>query len=93
METVRCIRAKSSGWIEPSGGRMILHFSAVHDARGTWHVPPGKDLKNIVRVPTGQTGDTADPNPAGHSCTTPTCVLLWLPCLWVAACTHQGRNI
>ena len=35
MKTVQGIRTKFSGWIDPPGGRVILYFSSVHDARGT----------------------------------------------------------
>ena len=61
-------------------------------ARGTWHVPPREGLQKVVDAPTGQTGGTADPKLAGHTYTTPTCVLLWLPFLWGAGCTRQGRK-
>ena len=61
-------------------------------ARGTWHVPPRGDLQKDVDAPTGQTGDTADPKLAGHTYTTPTCVLLWWPVVWDAGCTRQGRK-
>ena len=53
-ETVRGICTKFSGWIDPPGGRVLLHFSRVHDARGTWHVPPRKGLHKFVRASTGQ---------------------------------------
>ena len=45
-------------------------------ARGTWHVPPREGLQKVVDAPTGRTGGTADPKLAGHTYTTPTCVLL-----------------
>ena len=61
-------------------------------ARGTWHVPPREGLQKVVDAPTGRTGGTADPKLAGHTYTTPTCVLLWLPFLWGAGCTRQGRK-
>ena len=67
-------------------------------ARGTWHVPPREGLQKVVDAPTGRTGGTADPKLAGHTYTTPTCVLLWLPfypnlCAFVGAgCTRQGRK-
>ena len=92
METVRGIGTKFSGWIDPTGGRVLLHFSRVRDARGTWHVPPRKALHKFVRALIGQTRDTADSNLAGHTCTTPACVLLWLPLLCGAGCTRQDRK-
>ena len=61
-------------------------------ARGTWHVPPREGLQKVVDAPTGRTGGTADPKLAGHTYTTPTCVLLWLPFLCGAGCTRQGRK-
>ena len=50
-------------------------------ARGTWHVPPRESLQKVVDAPTGQTDGTTKPILAGHTYTTPTCVLLWLPFL------------
>ena len=61
-------------------------------ARGTWHVPPREGLQKVVDAPTGQTGGTADPKLAGHTYTTPPCVLLWLPVVWGAGCTRQSRK-
>ena len=92
VETVRGISTKFSGWIDPPGGRVLLRFSRVRDARGTWHVPPRKGLHKFVRALIGQTRDTADSKPAGHTCTTPTCVLLWLPFLWSEGCMRQDRK-
>ena len=40
-------------------------------ARGTWHVPPRGGLQKDVDAPSG----TVDPELAGHTYTTPTCVL------------------
>ena len=85
MKTVQGIRTKFSGWIDPTGGRVILYFSGVHVARGTWHVPPSKGLHKLLANPAGQTGGPTDPKFASHTCTAPTCVLLWLPFLWVQA--------
>ena len=92
VETVRGNGTKFSGWIDPSGGRVLLHFSRVRDAHSTWHVPPRKDLHKFVRASTGQIRDIADSKLAGHTYTTPTCVLLWLPFLWGAGCTRQDRK-
>ena len=61
-------------------------------ARGTWHVPPREGLQKVVDAPTGRTGGTADPKLAGHTYTTPICVLLWLPVVWGAGCTRQRRK-
>ena len=61
-------------------------------ARGTWHVPPREGLQKVVDAPTGQMGGNTKPRLAGHTYTTPTCVLLWLPFLWGAGCTRQGRK-
>ena len=62
-------------------------------ARGTWHVPPREGLQKVVDAPpTGQTGGTPDPKLAGHTYTTPTCVLLLLPFLWGPGCTRQERK-
>ena len=92
MKTVQGIRTKFSWWIDPTGRRVILCFSGVHDARGTWHVPPREGLHKLLTNPAGQTGGPTDPKFAGHTYTAPTCVLLWLPFLWGAGCTHQGRT-
>ena len=35
---------------------MILHFSWVHDARGTWHEPMREGLHKLLANPVGQTG-------------------------------------
>ena len=59
---------------------------------GTWHVTPREGLQKVVDTSTGRTGGTADLKLAGHTYTTPTCVLLWLPFLWGAGCTRQGRK-
>ena len=61
-------------------------------ARGTWHVPPREGLQKDVDAPTGQTGGTADPKLAGHTYTTPICVLLGLPFLCGACCTRLRRK-
>ena len=71
---------------------MLLHFSRLRDARGTWHVPPRKGLYKFVQTSTSQMRDIADSKLAGHTYTTPTFVLLWLPFLWGAGCTRQGRK-
>ena len=92
MKTVQCIRTKFSGWIDPTSGRVILYFSGVHDARGTRHVPPREDLHKLLANPAGQMGGPTDPKFAGHTYTASTCVLLWLPFLWGAGCTRQGRK-
>ena len=92
VETVRGTGTKFSGWIGPPGGRVLLHFSRVRDARGTWHVLPRKGLQKFVRALIGQTRNTDDSKLAGHTCTIPICVLFWLPVLWGAGCTHQGRK-
>ena len=91
-KTVRDIRTKFAEWIDSPGGRVLLHFSMVHDARGTWHAPPRIPLQKVVHAPTGQTEGTTDPKLAGYTYTTPTCVLLWLPLLWGARCTRQRRK-
>ena len=57
-------------------------------ARGTWHVPPREGLQKVVDAPTGRTEGTADPKKAGHTYTTPTCVLLWLPFLCDRVCLY-----
>ena len=62
VKTVQCIRTKFSGWIDPTGGRVILYFSGVHDARGTWHVPPREGLHKLLANPAGQTGGPPTPN-------------------------------
>ena len=72
--------------------RQTCAFALFKGARHTWHVPPRKDLHKFVRASIGQTRDTADSKLAGHTCTTPTCVLLWLPFLRGAGCTRQGRK-
>ena len=69
MKTVQCIRTKFSGWIDPTGERVILYFSGVHGARGTWHVPPREGLHKLRANSAGQTGDTTDPKFAGHTYT------------------------
>ena len=92
METVRGTGTKFSGWIDPPGGRVLLHFSRVRDAHSTWHVPPRKGLHKFVRASTGQIRDIADSKLAGHTYTTSICVLLWLPFLWGAGCTRQDRK-
>ena len=78
MEKFRGIGTKFSGK-HPPGGRVLLHFSRVRDASGTWHMPSREGLQKFVRALIGQTRDTADSKLAGHTCATPTCVLLWLP--------------
>ena len=92
VETVRGISTKFSGWIDPPGGCVLFYFSRLCDARGTWHVPPRKGLYKFVRASTSQMRDTADSKLACHAYTTPTFVLLWLPFLWGAGCTRQGRK-
>ena len=62
------------------------------ETRGTWHVPPREVLQKVAHAPTGQTGGTTEPKLARHTHITPTCVLLWLPFLWGARCTRQGRK-
>ena len=71
---------------------MILYLSGVHEARGTWHVPPREGLHKLLANSAAQPGGTTDPKFAGHTYTAPTCVLLWLPFLWGAGCTRQGRK-
>ena len=66
METVRGICTKFSEWIDPLGGRVLLHFSRVRDERGTWHVPLRKGLHKFVQASAGQTRDTADSKLAVH---------------------------
>ena len=88
VETVRGNGTNFLGWIDPPGGRVLLHFSRVRDARGTWHVLPREGLQKFVRTIIGQTRDVADSKLASHTCTTPNCVLLWLPFLWGAGCTR-----
>ena len=61
-------------------------------ARGTWHVPPLEGLQKVVDAPTGQTEGTTKLKLAGHTHTTPICVLLWFPVMWGADCTRQGRK-
>ena len=90
VKTVQCIRTKFSGWIDPSGGRVILYFSGVHDARGTCRRV--KACTNIY--PTLQAKQEAPPTPnlqvtriqPQRVC------FLWLPFLWGAGCTRQGRK-
>ena len=71
---------------------MMVPIRGRPAARGTWHVPPREGLQKVVDAPTGQTEGTTKPKLAGHTYTTPTCVLLWLPVVWDAGCTRQGRN-
>ena len=79
-------------WMRRSAGTTMAPVPGRPAARGTWHVPPREGLQKVVDAPTGQTGDTADSKLAGHTYITPTCVLLWLPFLWGAGCTRQGRK-
>ena len=92
VETVRGIGTKISGWTGPPGGRVLLHFSSVRDARGTWHVLPRKGLQKFVGAVIGQKRETDDSKFAGHACTIPICALFWLLGLWGAGCTLQGRK-
>ena len=70
VETVRGICTKFSGWLDPPGERILLHFSRVRDARGTWHVPPRKGLhKFVLRASTGQMRAIADSKLTGHTYT------------------------
>ena len=88
VKTVLCIRTKFSGWIDPTGGRVILYFSGVHDARGTWHVPQREGLHKRLAISAGQTGGTTDPKFTGHTYTAPTCVLSFVVAVPVGCRLH-----
>ena len=75
-----------------SAGTTMAPVPGRTAARGTWHVPPREGLQKCLRAPTGQTEGTTKPRLAGHTYTTPTCVLLWLLVVWGAGCTRQGRK-
>ena len=53
VKTVQGIRTKFSEWIDPTGGRVILYISGVHDARGTWHVRSREGLHKLLANPAG----------------------------------------
>ena len=72
--------------------RRTRDFVLFRGARRTWHVPPREDLHKLLANPAGQTEGPTDPKFAGHTYTASTCVLLWLPFLWGAGCTRQGRK-
>ena len=91
VKTVQGICTKFSEWIELPCGRVVLHL-LFRGARHMWHVSPCKGLQIFLTNPTGQMGGPTDPKFAGHTYTAPTYVLLWLPFLWGAGCTCQGRK-
>ena len=75
-----------------TAGTTIAPIRGRPAARDTWHVPPREGLQKVVDAPTGQTEGTTKLKLAGHTYTTPICVLLWLTVMCGADCTRQGRK-
>ena len=59
-----------------SAGTTIAPIRGRPAARDTWHVPLREGLQKVVDAPTGQTEGTTKLKLAGHTYTTPICVLL-----------------
>ena len=59
-----------------SAGTTMAPLPGRTAARGTWHVPPREGLQKFIHAPTGQTGGAKVLKLTGHTCTTPTFVLL-----------------
>ena len=75
-----------------SAGTTMAPIRGRPAARDTWHVPPREGLQKCMRAPGGQTEGANVFKHTGHTYTTLTCVLLWLPFLCGTGCTRQGRK-